>query len=398
MSALGTITSYASGMSSITDFEGFAAAGAPVGVMAQDVSIAVMERIAHYTLSGGKVFVDSGAFPAFVRGKTVDFPAVLAFYRKLVSGGCKPANLALVAPDVIGDMDQSAELQIVHMQDMKDLVGLGVELIVPLQLGWDSQRYRIHYALLKQELGEFTPGFAYNKAAWKAHDVASLVRELGLTKIHLFGIGKRRIAETAGVLWGQSPSLKISCDSNRLRAMVGQGRKLTTATEHRVQQEMQKAKEDTILACCPEGQAGDFEFFAASWDDTEEVFELYNTPGYLAPSEAKAWAMALGVTDRKELSLWGRWSQEEADAQFHDQMCRTRYLEEAYGCKLGYLIDSLDLSGNLFAVRNPHIRLDAEGHLRAQQVRPSLRAEEITRAVTLELGEPLPAIQMALGF
>lgn len=83
---------YASGMSSVADFEGFAQAGHPVGVMAQDVSARVSNKIWGYAAQGGRVFVDSGAFPAFIRGTAVDFDAVFDFYRELAGNCLFPSN------------------------------------------------------------------------------------------------------------------------------------------------------------------------------------------------------------------------------------------------------------------------------------------------------------------
>lgn len=218
---------YISGMSSTTDFAGVADAGLPVGVQTQDISSIVEGQIAAYTSAGGRCFVDSGAFRAMTKGVPVDFPAVLSLYARLARMTDRPENLAVVAPDVIGVMDATARLQLQHLGELTRLKETGVELMIPLQRGWEPSGYVEHISMLSEKLGEITVAFACNLAAWRPRDISQLVAILRPARVHLQGVGKKNLDRYSDAVRWQSPSTAISCDANRTRAMVGQGRRIT---------------------------------------------------------------------------------------------------------------------------------------------------------------------------
>ncbi|MDD4456135.1 MAG: hypothetical protein PHC98_00965 [Syntrophotalea acetylenica] len=393
---------YASGMSSVADFEGFAQAGHPVGVMAQDVSARVSNKIWGYAAQGGRVFVDSGAFPAFIRGTAVDFDAVFDFYRELAGNCLFPQQLALVAPDVIGAMEKTAELQWQYLADMQQLVGLGAELIVPFQTGWPPERYREHFEALRHSLGAFTVGFAYNKAAWQAEEVAALVEALDLGSIHLFGIGRKRVGPTIRVLLDCKPELVISCDANRLRAMLGKGRKLTTAIDASLEKERGRARSELYAQYLrpgehPLSERVAQEIFADRWDDTEFCHDVYHVPGFLTPGEARVLAAQRGITDSREIAQWAKWSQEWANEGFHVAMSQRFPFTDPFGCKLGYLLEMTDLSGQSVLSRLPEQHATVVSQAQANAARPLLRTENVARIAREEQEEGIDLGQAGDG-
>lgn len=200
---------YISGQTATADFAGIADAGLPVGVQVQEITPTVEAQIASYTSDGGFVFVDSGAFTAFVKGESVDFGQVLDDYERLASLTSTPANLAVVVPDAIGNMDLTAELQVTYLDRIKRLAGMGVELLLPLQRGWTNLQYLAHYRFMRQAIGPFTLAFAANKAAFEPQHVAELVVELEPERVHLLGVGTKNLAAYSNAVLWNSPTLRF---------------------------------------------------------------------------------------------------------------------------------------------------------------------------------------------
>ena len=320
---------YISGMSSITDFVGVSDAGLPVGVQVQDISGVVDIQIANYTSRGGLVFVDSGAFGAFIKGIPMtyaDFDKVLDHYELLAGTTSRPENLAVVAPDAIGDMKATAIFQRAYLKRLASLCATGVELLVPFQRGWEIDAYVGHYRMLEQKIGPFSLAFACNAAAWSPRDVARLVSVLRPSRVHLLGVGTKNLdSYSDAVLWN-SPSTVLSSDANRTRIFLGKGRTITEDTRRGVEEFHAEAGEE----------------FDQCYDGTEMDFDLHHSSGYLEVADAKELAILFGVTDEKTIERWGKWSQEDTDEKFLRAQGET---DIAWGCKLGFLIEQADPYG-----------------------------------------------------
>jgi len=319
----GHFMTYVSGMSATTDYAGCADAGIPVGVQVQDLSAAVERQIAEYANLGGLTFVDSGAFKAFIKKTTVDFDMVLDRYERLATMTDRPENLAVVAPDVIGTMDETAALQRFYLLRIKRLAKMGVELLMPFQQGWETAAYVAHYRFLEAAFGPITLAFACNAAAWKPAAVAKLIRVIRPNRVHLLGVGTKNLdAYSDAVMWN-SPSAILSSDANRTRVFLGKGRAITEDTRTGVKAIYQEAAEE----------------FDQCYDGTEMDFDLHHSPGYLEVAEAKELAILFRVTKKCEIDRWGKWSQEETDARF---LKAQGECEIEWGCKLGFLIEQAD--------------------------------------------------------
>lgn len=367
---------YVSGMSSTTDFAGVADASMPVGVQAQHVSSAVVKQIADYTSRGGKVFVDSGAFPAFTKGETVDFDKVLEFYGFLADTTSYPENLAIVAPDVIGNMDETAHLQQKYINMLKVLVAKGAELLVPFQCGWEKTAYCKHYNAMTETLGLFTLAFACNKAAWSPMDVGRLVEIIKPKRVHLLGVGTRYLDKYLRAIRWTSPETIVSCDANRTRAMIGENRPITNM--------VQRAERRNYVSYARN--------FNQCYDDTELLFDLYNTAGYLTGDEAKEIGRLLGVTNPHKLNQWAKASQKDSDGE--------------YGCLLGEMLGRHDPTGWLTYIlvgkSNGKGLRRAFGILNMKQKRPQERRMAIKTATiedhTRRVNQQLSKCQLSLQY
>ncbi|WP_224962688.1 hypothetical protein [Geomonas subterranea] len=356
---------YISGQTATADFAGIADAGLPVGVQVQEITPTVEAQIASYSSEGGFVFVDSGAFTAFVKGETVDFDQVLDDYERLASLTTTPANLAVVAPDAIGDMDLTAELQVAYLDRIKRLTSMGVELLLPLQRGWTNPQYLAHYRFIRQAIGPFTLAFAANKAAFEPQHVAELVVELEPERVHLLGVGTKNLAAYSDAVLWNSPNTEISSDANRVRVFIGEGRQITEEIEQGVKLAYQRELECEI-------------------DGTEEEGYIHNMPGYLSQAEARELARLFGVVDAAEIERWGRWSQEEASERFKSKHPASEEWE--FGCKLGYMIEEVDpygyLSQKFLHGRGQDELKEKLARLAAERQRSGIRRRVIAKVMT----------------
>lgn len=358
---------YISGQSATSDFAGITAAHLPVGVQVQEITPTVEVQIAQYSSEGGLVFIDSGAFTAFVKGDRVDFDLVLDDYERLAAMTNKPGNLAMVAPDAIGNMDLTAELQMMYLSRIKRLADSGVQLLVPFQRGWNNRLYLAHYNLLKEAIGPFTLAFAANKAAFEPQHVAELVTELQPERVHLLGVGTKNLpAYSDAVLWN-SPDTVLSSDANRVRVFIGEGRMIS--------EEINKGVEAIF-----EAELG------AEIDETEMEFDIHNSPRFLTAGEARELARLFAVIDPAEIEKWGKWSQEEAGERYRaKQECCEDW---AFGCKLGYAIQAADPCGfhshRLLGGRAQDELKEMLARLAAERRRSEMRRIAITKVMTLD--------------
>lgn len=132
---------FASGMSSLSDLQGAIKARVPVGVVATALTTAqTILTLPRYLNSGGHVFVDSGAFTAERTGEPPNWDKVLSCYENLAALTVRPGALHVVAPDKVGDQDETLRLLAQHQPRIGALINAGVRVIVPLQVGKKSSQ------------------------------------------------------------------------------------------------------------------------------------------------------------------------------------------------------------------------------------------------------------------
>lgn len=228
-----------SGASAFWDFRGFTLAGAPVGITATAVSRPMrgrmLELVAQYASRGGWVFVDSGAFGAFVAGKTLDFANdVFPLYDELTAAGANARQLFLVMPDVVGNPSASMALQMKHRDRIAAWIRAGARSIFPLH---NPEDRRFLEAIKEVSKGyRFGIGVPSNLAAWSPKQLERFCEREQPAHIHLLGMGSdARVRAMADLVGAISPNTEISCDSCTLLAHLGRGRRLTDRCVSRVE-------------------------------------------------------------------------------------------------------------------------------------------------------------------
>lgn len=323
---------FVSGMNSPADFAGVASADAPIGLQVAEIGATTEKMMMDYNARGGHLFIDSGAFTAFMKQQTIDFDQVLRRYRQLGEKFPRPENVAVVAPDVVGNMDASAELQQAYLRELRELQHLGLNVLVPFQKGWGMKRYRSHYQAMKMALtAPFTIAIPCNAKAWGVQDLAKMIAAVRPDRVHLLGVGKRKLWQFVDAVLTSAPNCLISADANRVRAMIGEGRPVTEHARRNLREVEEQARQE----------------FAEEFDSTEYAFEAHNTPGYFTQEQARMLAKLFGVSDEKEIERWARWSQEESSVRQQSDKGPEGW---SFGCKLGYLLHEADPTGLRLAV------------------------------------------------
>jgi diguanylate cyclase (GGDEF)-like protein len=198
------VTYFRSGIASApADFDGFAAAHVPIGVTVRDITPAIFDRAVAYVQAGGQVFVDSGALGAFKSNlPPPNFVDVLATYKEIADrvGPEQAGGLFVVAPDVLGNAEETQALQLEHGEALRDLMVRGVHVIVPIQKSETSSlAEQMRWVDLNvRPTGPDRPivfGIPFNKVAYSTADVAEALPALDALReyhepvaIHLLGI------------------------------------------------------------------------------------------------------------------------------------------------------------------------------------------------------------------
>ena len=234
---------YASGTNHVGEVRGYAAVEQPIGVTAPQVTETVERALLHLAGTGARVFVDSGAFGEFTRGVVIrkeEWERRLALYTRLAEG--LRGQLAVVAPDKVGDQDVSLERLRRYQDRVHYLQRLGARVIVPLQIGARSL-VTLYDEIWKLLRCPFTPGLPANKAALSEAALVELLEQRKPARVHFLGLGPRtrqrhgrRLLEITRT---RSPGTRVSMDSALRKALVGRAsglRPLTAAEDHVVEE------------------------------------------------------------------------------------------------------------------------------------------------------------------
>lgn len=340
---------FESGLTNITDLEGFIPTGLPVGIELHRASKRVIESVIDYANEGGKVFIDSGAFEAFRNGRTIDFTVTVNSYKNIASRvhPDKRSHLFMVAPDVLDDQIQTLLLQTEHKEGLKNLIDLGVNVLTPIQRG--PRTFTQVYQYLKETLGtdKFSVSVPSNKFPWSWEELSEFVVRCKPKAIHFLGISHRRphkyfrfkrlLEKVCG------GDVLMTSDACSLRSTMRKGHDLLKVIDSEIESRMNNFREVN--------EDGDEGFVDHSEIDfTEYIFPLYNSPGFLSPQEAEVLGFSLGF-EGKKLKDFVRSSQMETDLKYHRKMmdegwfdfesCSDRDQnrdEVYYSSRLGYVI------------------------------------------------------------
>lgn len=230
-----------SGASTVTDYLAYSLANKPVGVQIGLCSERVKELILNYNNRECRTFLDSGAFSAFRKGQQVDFPKVFKDYFNLVEKAEKPSLLTLVAPDIIGSQEASLTLLKEYKKEIYRLICLGVDLIIPIQLGNLSLEEAYNKAVAILSTKAFRIGLPSNEKAISLDRAFELVSNLQPKSIHFLGLRHTRFDYVVGQIKTISPNTHISADATTLRAKLKKGSKLLNLIEIRTKQAVEEA-------------------------------------------------------------------------------------------------------------------------------------------------------------
>ena len=190
---------FASGSNRPLEIRGLARAGADVGVAAPELSPAAVDELLALAGTDVLVFVDSGAFSEVKFGpagaevvKPLDadhWRGVLSLYRRLAEALGDQAWL--VAPDRVGDQEESLRRLERYAEEVRELHELGARVLVPVQKGALSQ---VEFAAAVDRVLGFTdwiPAMPCKKAATTAGELAAFVEARKPRHVHLLGLGIR---------------------------------------------------------------------------------------------------------------------------------------------------------------------------------------------------------------
>lgn len=211
---------FRSGMSSKSDLRGAIEAGVPVGVVAGKLSSAAMFlTIPRYLDRGGKCFCDSGAFSSFLSGKPMDWEDVLQRYDSLALMTETPGNLYVVAPDKVGDQDETLRLLAAWSNRVRSLIEQGCKVIVPIQNGGLSGQILIDQVAGILQTRQFIVGIPSNRAAMPIDEC----RKLRHSAFHILGRVQADAEQRARIqsLNYGNPAAVVTADANWLRSQLG---------------------------------------------------------------------------------------------------------------------------------------------------------------------------------
>lgn len=178
------------------------------------------------------VFVDSGAFgevawdPATERMIDVrpiddaQWQERLDAYRS-IAGALGP-RAWLVAPDKVGDQDETLRRLRRYAGRVRGLRALGARIIVPLQRGRLSGADFDRACAEALGFDDYVRGIPAKKAAATVDEIGELSRALPAgARVHLLGLGPwgQRYRDVLAAL--DRPAELVTCDCVRLRALVG---------------------------------------------------------------------------------------------------------------------------------------------------------------------------------
>lgn len=224
---------FASGTNRTGEIRGMAAVGQDVGVVAHEiVGRAPAEKELH-ALAGTdvNVFVDSGAFSEVEITKdgikTVDpitparWESIFALYDRLAA--TLGPQAFLVAPDKIGDQDETLRRLETYKGRLAALAAKGARILVPVQKGALTQ------AQFAAKISELLAGIAWQpalpckKSATTPVECAAFVREFCAPgrHVHLLGLGPTNPKAAAYLAAFVDSGVSVSLDACWITANVG---------------------------------------------------------------------------------------------------------------------------------------------------------------------------------
>lgn len=235
---------FISGSNHHAEVRSLAAHGLNVGVVATEVTATGEEALHELAGRPVSVFCDSGAFSEVDKEDVFSvalaknersrwmYPEVwtdlLGLYKRLACS--LGSQLYAVAPDKVADQGTTRARLARYARDMREVRACGANIIAPVQKG------EVSMAAFADEVADllgftFIPGIPMKKDATTPDELFAFLNQARPHAVHLLGMGPRAdaFAPLVAQIQAAHPALKITCDSARIPAMVGPGRKWTVA-------------------------------------------------------------------------------------------------------------------------------------------------------------------------
>ncbi len=240
-SAFAPVIAYASGTNHPCDIRGVAAARVPIGL---DVSKISEAGISVLLESKVPLLLDSGAFSevSVCCGRVVvtkpisdsEWRKRLEIYLRLSKALCKTSQepswprVTVIAPDHVGSQELTLRRLKKFKNEIRAIKGAGAEVIVPLQ-GGDLDIAAFYQRAAEVLQFKAVPAIPMKKAACPPDEIIRFLERTRVGHIHLLGIGlaNRKSESLIQQMQAVLPRLRISLDSNRIRAAVGENRPIT---------------------------------------------------------------------------------------------------------------------------------------------------------------------------
>lgn len=227
---------FSSGVNHPGEVVGLGLSGGNVGITASEIRPGLLEEIATFKFSYTLFFVDSGAFSEVEfgpEGRKVVRPITdaqwrerLALYRRMCTDLC-PNQVYPVAPDCVGDQVETLRRLEAYAGEVRALVELGANVIVPCQKGAMplSAFFRAACEKLQVSADQVIAGVPMKKDATTVADLTELCEsfEHVNARIHLLGLGpeSKRYEPAVSAIAFACPWARITSDSVTIRRLVG---------------------------------------------------------------------------------------------------------------------------------------------------------------------------------
>ena len=318
-----TVTVYASGTNRVADIKGAVLAGVPIAVDVSKLSQRAIDEIIRNSLP---VLLDSGAFGevAIRDGRpTVVAPIshqewerrlniylrIAQAFRKHAPKRNSIAQVTAVAPDRVGSQEVTMARLSEFRATIRKVQAIGADILVPLQIGrLTLAKFYEHAANI---LGiEIVPGMPMKKSATTPAGILEFVRQTRPRRLHLLGMGiTNRVAEPLiRLLQHEQPSLRISLDSNRIRAGVGR-RRIITKKERLYSDELEEGWTGELDLRRWSGEAHDFTeliFHPSWWLSKTKLQEFSDSLTWLSEDQRRLFVTdpEMFLADEQNLNDW----------------------------------------------------------------------------------------------
>lgn len=208
---------YHSGMTSQADFQACIETNSPAGIVAGGcTALMLFGSIPRFVRNGGHLFVDSGAFTAFRLREPMDWGKVISKYRIIISTTDGSPQVSIVAPDVVGNQEETIELWKQYQMEIKEWIASGVRVIVPLQAGALRADELLSLAVDMFGTDKFCAGIPSNEAALSV----DACRTLSHNDFHILGrvVMSPEVKEKVDALLTNNQNARLTSDANWLRS------------------------------------------------------------------------------------------------------------------------------------------------------------------------------------